>query len=115
PPLPSDTRLGDQLQRLAVELGARLAAARAVHEAEQRAVSDPLTGLRNRREFDRAVQRHAAGKPAALATLIYGDLEYLKTLNDSLGHAAGDAALRHTARILAGALRATDLVARIRG
>src|SRR5207244_896357 len=75
PPLPGDTRLRDQLQRLAVELGARLAAARAVHEAEQRAVSDPLTGLRNRREFDRAVQRHAAGKPAAMAALIYCDLD----------------------------------------
>src|SRR5436853_585238 len=115
PPLPADTQLADQLQRLAMELGARLAAARAVHEAEQRAVSDPLTGLRNRREFDRAVQRHAAGKPAAMATLIYCDLDYFKTLNDTLGHAAGDAALRHIARILEGAVRDKDLVARIGG
>jgi diguanylate cyclase (GGDEF)-like protein len=115
PPLSGDTRLGDQLQRLAVELGARLAAARAVHEAEQRAVSDPLTGLRNRREFDRAVLRHAAGKPVAMATLIYCDLDYFKKLNDTLGHAAGDAALRHVARILEGAVRDKDLVARIGG
>jgi diguanylate cyclase (GGDEF)-like protein len=115
PPLPGDTRLADQLQRLAVELGARLAAARAVHEAEQRAVSDPLTGLRNRREFDRAVLRHAAGKPVAMATLIYCDLDYFKKLNDTLGHAAGDAALRHVARILEGAVRDKDLVARIGG
>ena len=115
PPLPADTQLADQLQRLAMELGARLAAARAVHEAEQRAVSDPLTGLRNRREFDRAVQRHAAGKPVAMATLIYCDLDYFKKLNDTLGHAAGDAALRHVARILEGAVRDKDLVARIGG
>jgi len=111
PPLPADTQLADQLQRLAMELGARLAAARAVHEAEQRAVSDPLTGLRNRRELDRAVQRHAA----AMATLIYCDLDYFKKLNDTLGHAAGDAALRHVARILEGAVRDKDLVARIGG
>src|SRR5207247_5561834 len=71
PPLPGDNRFADQLQRLVIELGARLAAARAVHEAEQRAVRDPLTGRRHRREFGRAVQRHAAVKPAALATLIY--------------------------------------------
>ncbi|OLB08210.1 MAG: hypothetical protein AUI13_09225 [Gemmatimonadetes bacterium 13_2_20CM_2_69_23] len=115
PPLPGDAGVADQLQRLAMELGARLAAARAVHEAEQRAVSDPLTGLRNRREFDRAVQRHAAGKPAAMATLIYCDLDHFKTLNDTLGHAAGDAALRHVARILEGAVRDKDLVARIGG
>src|SRR5207245_10432147 len=102
PPLPGDTRLRDQLQRLAVELGARLAAARAVHEAEQRAVSDPLTGLRNRREFDRAVQRHAAGKPAAMATLIYCALDHFKTLNDTLGPAAGDAPLRHAPRAVDG-------------
>ncbi len=115
PPVPGDARVADQLQRLVIELGSRLAAARAVHEAEQRAVSDPLTGLRNRREFDRAVQRHAAGKPAAMATLIYCDLDYFKTLNDTLGHAAGDAALRHIARILEGAVRDKDLVARIGG
>ncbi|OLD97281.1 MAG: hypothetical protein AUG79_00655 [Gemmatimonadetes bacterium 13_1_20CM_4_69_16] len=115
PPLPGETRVADPLPRLVVELGARLAAARAVHEAEQRAVSDPLTGLRNRREFDRAVQRHGAARPVAMATLIYCDLDYFKKLNDTLGHAAGDAALRHVARILEGAVRDKDLVARIGG
>src|SRR2546422_7729076 len=45
PPLPGDTRVADPLQRLVVELGARLAAARAVHEAEQRAVDRKSTRL----------------------------------------------------------------------
>src|SRR3989449_585359 len=53
PPIPPATPVGDTLQRLVSELGSRLAAAGAVHEAEQRAVRDPLTGLSNRREFDR--------------------------------------------------------------
>src|SRR2546422_7744237 len=103
PPLPGETGVAGPLPRLVVELGARLAAARAVHEAEQRAGSDPLTGLRNRREFDRALQRHGAARPVAMATLIYCDLDYFKKLNDTLRHAAGGAALRHVARNLQGA------------
>src|SRR2546430_13991765 len=46
---------------------------------------------------------------------IYADLDHFKKLNDTLGHAAGDAALRHVARILEGAVRDKDLVARIGG
>jgi len=85
-----------------------------VFEAEQRAVSDPLTGLRNRREFERALNQHGSKAPP-IATLIYADLDHFKQLNDTLGHAAGDAALRHIARILEGAVRDKDLVARIGG
>jgi diguanylate cyclase (GGDEF)-like protein len=114
PQLPAGSPAADQLQRLVAELGSRLPAARAVYEAEQRAVSDPLTGLRNRRELERALLQHGSKTPP-LATLIYADLDYFKTLNDTLGHAAGDAALRHVARILEGAVRDKDLVARIGG
>src|SRR5206468_1448115 len=96
------------------ELGSRLPAARAIFEAEQRAVSDPLTGLRNRRELERALTMQGSKAPP-IATLIYSDLDHFKKLNDTLGHAAGDAALRHIARILEGAVRDKDLVARIGG
>ncbi|PYP31966.1 MAG: hypothetical protein DMD49_06985 [Gemmatimonadetes bacterium] len=114
-PIDSDSPLAEQLNRLVVELGSRLAAARAVHEAEQRAVLDPLTGLRNRRELERQLSRHQrlAGPPPA--TLVYLDLDRFKTLNDTLGHAAGDSALRHVAGILQAAIRDKDLVARIGG
>jgi len=47
--------------------------------------------------------------------LIYADLDHFKQLNDTLGHPAGDAALRHVARILEAAVRDKDLVARIGG
>ena len=114
PQLPAGTPVGDHLQRLVAELGSRLPAARAVFEAEQRAVSDPLTGLRNRRELERALTQHGSKAPP-IATLIYADLDHFKTLNDTLGHAAGDAALRHVARILEAAVRDKDLVARIGG
>ncbi|HEU5261610.1 MAG TPA: GGDEF domain-containing protein [Gemmatimonadales bacterium] len=115
PPIPPASPVAEQIQRLVTELGSRLAAARAVYEAEQRAVSDPLTGLRNRREFDRALAKHSAGQPPAIATLIYADLDHFKRLNDTFGHGAGDSALRHIARILEGAVRDKDLVARIGG
>lgn len=107
----------EQIGRLVVELGPRLAAARAVHDAEQRAVRDPLTGLNNRREFEQIFSRSAGpgdGKPRAV-TLIYVDLDRFKQLNDTLGHAAGDAALRHVAAILEQQIRDGDLVARIGG
>ncbi len=96
-------------------LGSRLAAARAVHEAEQRAVVDPLTGLRNRRELDRQLSRHLRFEQPPQVTLIYLDLDRFKVLNDTLGHAAGDAALRHVAGILLAAVRDQDLAARIGG
>jgi diguanylate cyclase len=102
------------LQRLIADLGPRLAAARAVHEAEQRAVRDPLTGLSNRREFDRKFAV-SGGKPQGCVTLVFVDIDHFKVLNDTLGHQAGDAALRHVADILHQAVRDNDLVARIGG
>ena len=114
PPIAPATPAADQLQRLVADLGSRLAAARAVHEAEQRAVRDPLTGLANRREFDHR-SAVAAGKPPALVTLVFVDIDHFKRLNDSLGHQAGDSALRHIADILRRAVRDNDLVARIGG
>ncbi len=114
PPIPPATPVADLLQRLVAELGSRLAAARAVHEAEQRAVRDPLTGLANRREFDRHFAL-AMAKPPAFVTLVFVDIDHFKRLNDTLGHQAGDSALRHMAEILRQAVRDNDLVARIGG
>lgn len=114
PPPEPDAPMLDDLSPLLTDLGPRIAAARAVHDAERRAVVDPLTGLRNRREFERALSAsgHGARGPA---TLIYVDLDHFKKLNDTLGHPAGDAALKHVARLLEAAVRDGDLVARIGG
>ncbi|HUL04406.1 MAG TPA: GGDEF domain-containing protein [Gemmatimonadales bacterium] len=111
PPIDSDSIDAEQVQRLVAELGGRLAAARALHEAERRAVIDQLTGLPNRREFERQRSR----KQAAPVTLIFLDLDRFKVLNDTLGHAAGDAALRHVAGLLQAAIRDQDIAARIGG
>ena len=115
PPADPDSQLAEQLDRLVSELGSRLAAARAVHEAEQRAMVDALTGLRNRRELDRRLSRHRFldGRPPV--SLIYVDLDRFKVLNDTLGHAAGDSALRHVAAILRSTVRDKDVAARMGG
>ena len=132
PAILPESPLADQVGQLVSELGPRLAAARAVHEAEQRAVVDPLTGLRNRREFERQIESFKAkqqergagvggaggtggGGPSEPVTLVYADLDRFKALNDGLGHAAGDAALRHFASVLSKQIRDRDLVARIGG
>jgi diguanylate cyclase (GGDEF)-like protein len=122
PPLDPDAPLIDHVGTLVAELGPRLAAARAVHDAERRAVIDPLTGLRNRREFESVLaayrgdgQRAPVPPPPPPAALVYVDLDRFKQLNDTLGHAAGDAALKHVARLLEAAVRDGDLVARVGG
>lgn len=71
-------------------------------QVERQAVTDPMTGLYNRRyfqeqlskEFDRA-QRY--GRPLSY---IIADLDYLKKINDNLGHQHGDAAIKHIAQVL---------------
>ncbi len=99
-------------------LRASLAEARErLEELERIADSDTLTPLPNRRRFIRELERVTAqadrhGTPAAV---LYIDLECLKAVNDKHGHFAGDAALIHVARLLAGLIRATDVAARIGG
>ena len=100
------------------------ALARALAEAHARIVEleglahvDELTGVLNRRGFLRELGRAASYSkryaiPVALALL---DLDGLKPINDSLGHPAGDAVLRHVAGVLAAHIRASDVVARLGG
>jgi diguanylate cyclase (GGDEF)-like protein len=100
-----------RLVSLAEESGPRLAMAAALRAAETRAQTDELTGLWNRRALDRMMQADQSVECALLLV----DLDHFKKLNDSFGHAAGDAGLRHVARILRGALREQDLAARVGG
>ncbi|KIC46140.1 diguanylate cyclase [Tateyamaria sp. ANG-S1] len=81
------------------------------------AVIDPLTGLHNRRyampHLSRIAERAArTGKPYAV---MVADMDHFKRINDTMGHAAGDAVLIETARRLRENLRAVDLIARIGG
>lgn len=80
--------------------------------AARRAETDELTGLANRRAFNRFLTRDSAGERAALVLF---DIDHFKDVNDSLGHPAGDAALRHVSRLVRQALRPRDTAARIGG
>ncbi|WP_237215217.1 GGDEF domain-containing protein [Falsiroseomonas oryziterrae] len=87
-----------------------------VRLAEQ-AVTDPLTGLRNRRGFldagVAAITRAARdGVPVSVVAL---DLDRFKAVNDTHGHAAGDAVLRGAASAVLSGLRAGDLAGRLGG
>ena len=101
-----------------VGLLARDVAQRRVLEAQLsfQAFHDPLTGLTNRRKFMEATatalaERAAPGTVAAL----FLDLDDFKTINDTLGHGAGDEALVVVSNRLRSALRGSDLAARLGG
>jgi diguanylate cyclase (GGDEF)-like protein len=81
------------------------------------AYRDVLTGTLNRRGWDRLVNR-AQDNTTAFGTrhgVVIVDLDGLKTINDSQGHAAGDAHLQRAAQALVDSTRGADIVARIGG
>lgn len=84
---------------------------------EAQAGTDALTSVLNRRALESAVQREIAAcrRRASPLTVLAIDLDHFKALNDTHGHAAGDAMLAATARLLQQGLRNTDLVARYGG
>lgn len=87
-------------------------------ETERLVRTDVLTGLANRREYEKRFEQawHMAARQGGDLALLVIDLDYFKQINDTYGHAAGDACLRHFAQILSQQFRrAGDLCARIGG
>lgn len=85
----------------------------AKHDAEEQALTDTLTGLRNRRALDRDLAS-LVGQSIPFC-LMHLDLDYFKAVNDTFGHAAGDHVLKEVAKILCAETREGDTVARIGG
>ncbi|MEQ8839930.1 MAG: sensor domain-containing diguanylate cyclase [Acidimicrobiales bacterium] len=81
------------------------------------AVTDTLTGIHNRRGFDTAGRYllDLADRLDEPVVFLYADVDNLKSLNDTDGHAAGDEALRNAASLLRDQLREADIVARVGG
>ncbi len=84
---------------------------------EQQAIRDPLTGLLNRRFFEEAIQKevaHARRKKQAITILIL-DIDEFKRVNDTYGHAAGDAVLEALGSTLNQQTRVEDFAVRLGG
>jgi diguanylate cyclase (GGDEF)-like protein/PAS domain S-box-containing protein len=92
-------------------------ARKATEQAEHHASHDPLTGLVNRREFERRLQRavESASQRRTSHALCYLDLDDFKVINDTAGHSAGDEALSQVAEVITGRLRSRDTLARLGG
>ena len=89
---------------------------RGEHERVARiAEIDSLTGVANRRAFDQAVESMRRTSDDRHVAVLLVDLDTFKQVNDTRGHAAGDAVLRAVASVLAGLVRDGDLVARLGG
>jgi diguanylate cyclase (GGDEF)-like protein len=122
-------RLNEELRRLNSELESRvrdrtLALEETNHELEQKnkmleklALTDPLTGLPNRRAIDRLVERELRRReryPSALALGIL-DVDHFKSINERFLLPGGDKVLVDLAKVLIGSLRTVDILGRIGG
>lgn len=90
---------------------------RQIAELERDAVTDPLTGVLNRRGFEAELARALADgrRYDEHGALIYLDMDGFKQINDTLGHSAGDAVLCKFASILSNNVRDTDRIGRLGG
>jgi diguanylate cyclase (GGDEF)-like protein len=79
--------------------------------------TDPLTGLQNRRGFEESFQTEVerAAREGRELAVVLGDLDHFKSLNDRLGHPAGDAALVRVGQLFLAGMRRPDSVARTGG
>jgi len=106
-------RLETELRRSSVELAKLRGDLRgAVHDA----LTDPLTGLANRRSFD--LELRAVGARASRsspAQLVMADIDHFKRVNDAHGHDVGDEVLRIVGEVLLANVRRDGLVARLGG
>jgi len=93
-----------------------LVLSRLIQRIESLTRHDPLTGLCNRRELrEQLARQQVRAQRGRCHALLMVDLDHFKRINDELGHAAGDAALRHVARLLQASLREQDCAARYGG
>jgi diguanylate cyclase (GGDEF)-like protein len=113
-----DVRVPPELRRVANEFNRMISRIHAYEDVlADRALTDALTGLPNRRAFDEAIGRNwdrarQFGEPFAMLQI---DVDHFKHVNDSYGHAAGDDVLRRVADALSRQLRAAHPVFRTGG
>lgn len=104
--------LADGFNRMVTELEASEAKLQAL------ATTDFLTGLDNRRSFMEKMHNETARlqrSPETSVAVLLMDLDHFKRVNDTYGHVAGDAVLRHVSAVIRGCLRRVDLAGRFGG
>ncbi|HSB11608.1 MAG TPA: sensor domain-containing diguanylate cyclase [Blastocatellia bacterium] len=99
------------------QLSVAISHARLFRQVQTQAMTDALTGLYNHRYFQDRLDRETrlADRNDDSVSLILLDLDHLKRINDSHGHRAGDAALRHVAALMKSGVRDVDICARYGG
>lgn len=107
----------EQLSAWGVWLGRWLALRAQLTELRDMALCDELTGIWNRRYFNRFLERilEKAANDRSQVTLLVFDIDDFKLYNDKYGHGTGDEVLRETARLMLSVVREHDVVARIGG
>jgi len=115
--LVSDTFDESALAEQAAWLGHWVALQKQIDEHADQALRDELTGLRNRRYFDRffADVIEQAKQQRFRVTLMLYDIDDFKDYNDQYGHPAGDEILREAAKLMQSLVRKQDVVARVGG
>ncbi len=122
-------RAGVQLEKRVRERTAELEAALSSNESllrdieaqrmalEQLSREDPLTGLSNRRDFERRFAEEILRAERLATTLCAAmlDIDHFKSVNDRFGHTVGDNVLQQVASLIRGQIRAIDLLARYGG
>ncbi len=105
------------LFNFATQVGMAIQSLQAHEQIVRQSVTDPLTGLANRRYFEKvlAEELKRCEKAGRSCTLILADLDYFKRVNDVYGHDIGDEFLKHIGRLFHATVRGMDTVARIGG
>jgi diguanylate cyclase (GGDEF)-like protein len=112
-----DDEQRELLAAFAEQVGIALGNARLFEQLVANASEDPLTGLANRREFERLLGRELerSSRYRGIFTIAILDLDEFKDLNDTHGHQAGDVVLRAAAEAMQRACRASDAACRLGG
>jgi diguanylate cyclase (GGDEF)-like protein len=107
----------DLLEFVSTQVAQVIERKRLEEEIRSLSLTDELTGLYNRRGFNLLAEQQIklAHRLKGTLLLFFGDLDYLKAINDTWGHAHGDLALKELSAILKHTFRESDIVARIGG
>jgi diguanylate cyclase len=118
--LQETSRMHSATQTVTEKLDARTqevnALTRQLEQAQTEALLDPLTGLKNRRGLERAVEELSRSEETIVgAVLLVADIDNFKEINDNHGHLLGDKVLRGTAQTIQSNIKGRDLAARLGG